>query len=549
MSNFFGRTPHSTIKARVAFGWGFLRQTALLSFCLLATTAFGQKTIKLEKADKLLNRTDNGLRSDWVIGNVVFTQNQTTIYCDSAKRDKKENSLEAFGRIKITDGDSVTVTALSLFYDGNTRVAKLRKNVVFNKLQTAILYTDFLDFDRQRNKARYFNGGKLVDSTNTLTSTKGYYDLHTNLAAFKHEVKGVNKDFTLTSDTLQYHTKTKVIYFKDHTTVVDAEGKTATYKTGYYDTQNKLSQLQLATIETPTYRMTGNNYFLDDQRLFYQANGNVVMTSKDENLTVYGDHGDYYKAQGFSKVYGHSYVAKVDEAGDTLFLAADTLVSIDSKEANKKKLIAYHNVKIYKSNMQGVADSVVYVSKDSLLIFFRDPVLWNEGSQMTADTIKIRMKQKNIDKIYLVNNSFVASQDSLKNFNQIKGRLMTAHFSDKKIKHVDVSGNGQSIYFATEEKEVKDSVHILKVTFLTGINKIECSNMKINFADGKVNNITFMKKPDASFIPTHLINEADTKLEGFVWRGADRPQKKDVVKGKGRMQTAEKLPVDTLKKN
>ena len=130
--------------------------------------------------------------------------------------------------------------------------------------------------------------------------------------------------------------------------------------------------------------------------------------------------------------------AKVDEALDTLFLSADSLVSIESKDPKLKRLLAYNNVKIYKSDMQGIADSVAYVSADSMLNFYVNPVLWNAENQMTADTINILLRKKTVDKIIMINNSFVASQDSLLNFNQIKGREMVATFQSKKIHHVDV---------------------------------------------------------------------------------------------------------------
>jgi lipopolysaccharide export system protein LptA len=527
-----------------------MKVTLVILLMFLGTAAFAQKTIKLKQADSSVGRTVDGERQDWLIGNVVFVQNQTTIYCDSAKRNKKENSLQAYGKIKIVD-DSVTVTALSLVYDGNKRIAKLRNNVVFSKLNTATLYTDFLDYDRAQNKAKYFNGGKLVDSTNTLTSRKGYYDTRSNMASFKTDVVGVSNDSTrLTSDTLQYQTKTKVVYFRDKTIVTDKEGKLATYTSGFYDTQSKFSTISRGTIETQTYIMRGDNYQLDDKNLLYRANGHVVMTSKEENMTINGEQGIYYKGKGYSKVFGSAYVAKVEGAGDTLFLTADTLVSIESKDPKKKRLLAYHNVKIFKKNMQGIADSLAYVSIDSMLHFYRKPALWNEENQMTADTIRIRLRKNNIDKIYMISNSFVASQDSLKNFNQIKGRLMTTHFRSQKIHHVDVSGNGQSLYFATEKKEVQDSTTIAHITFLTGLNKIECSNMKINFLDGKVNNITFLKNPDASFIPPHEITPIDRALTGFIWRGSERPKKEDVVNPKPGQPTPEKkLPPRATRNN
>lgn len=501
---------------------------SLLLCCVIPADA--QKRIRLKQADYSKGGMRDGVRTDWVIGNVIFTQNKTTIYCDSAQIFKKENSVEAYGSVKITDGDSVTVTARRLRYDGNRRVGYLRNKVVFVKLATATLYTDYLDYYRDLNEARYFNGGKLVDTTNTLTSRKGYYQVKTNLASFKTDVVGVSPEYTLRSDTLQYNSKSKIIYFRDRTTVEDKEGKVAIYEHGFYDTNEKKSNINKGTIETPTYEMKGDRYFLDDLRKFYKAQANVVMTSKEENTTIYGDDGDYNKLTGIAKVYGHAYVAKVADDGDTLFLTADTLVSIEDKDPRKKRILAYPNVRIFKSDLQGSADSLAYFTSDSLMFMYRQPVLWTADNQMTSDTIKVAFRHQGLDKVFLLSNSFVISQDTLKNYNQIKGRRMVAHFRGKAIHHVDVFGNGESIYYALQEEEKDlDSLRV-RITFLAGMNRMLCSNMKITFVEGEIDNVSAYVKPDAQFIPPHELTNDIQKLKGFNWRSADRPARKDVVK-------------------
>lgn len=510
----------------------FVRFSIVVLLLFACAPAFSQKKVKLKHGDTMKGGTRGKDRVDWVIGNVVFTQNQTTIYCDSAEIFRAKNTLQAYGRIRITEGDSVTVTAKSLSYDGNEKVAYLRRDVVFTKLNQATLYTDKLNYYRPINVAKYYDGGKLVDSTNTLTSKKGYYDVNNNMASFKTDVVSFNKDYTLHSDTLQYNSKTKIVYFRDSTHIVDKDGQTAIYQSGFYDTNKKNSNLDEGDIETQSYKMKGDKYFLDDLRKFYKAKFNVVMTSKEEKMVIYGDDGDYDKLNGISKVYGNAYVAKVDDKSDTLFLSADTLVSIESKDPRKKRLLAYNHVKIWKSDMQGIADSLVYVPHDSTLYMYKDPVLWNMENQMTGDSVRLLIKKKKINKIYLINNSFVVSQDSLTNFNQIKGRKMIASFNDSTISNVVVNGNGENIYFALDEQELKTDSALYKISYVMGMNKIICSNMKINFVAGKIDNVTFYKDPDAKFIPPHEIKEEDTKLKGFVWRQKERPEKKDVVKSK-----------------
>jgi len=507
-----------------------LRFTILLITLISFTPVWAQKKVKLKKADEWLGSVKDGQRFDRVLGNVIFIQNKTTIYCDSAHFFKSQNRIEAFGKIHITEGDSVDATSNGLSYDGNTKIAYLRKNVVFTKLGIATLYTDFLDYDRPKNEARYFNGGKLVDTTNVLTSKKGYYDIRTNLASFKTNVVGVNPDYTLTSDTLQYNSKTKIIYFRDSTTVTDKEGGVAVYKSGFYNTNRKESTLNLGQIETPEYKIKGDEYLIDDASKMYRAKGNVVMTSKEENMIIYGDNSFYDKKNGISKVYGNAYVAKIGDALDTLYITADTLVSIESKDPKRKRLLAYNKVKIFKTDMQGVADSLVYIASDSTIHFFTEPILWSDENQITADSIRMLLKDKKIDRIYMIANSFVASQDSLENYNQIKGRRMTAYFAGSVMSHVVVEGNGESIYFPLQEKEVEADNKKYKITYITGMNKMICSNMRINFNEGKVNNISAYVMPNASFIPPHEIKEADKKLKGFDWKGKYRPTRADVVK-------------------
>ncbi|MBX2915945.1 MAG: Organic solvent tolerance protein OstA [Cyclobacteriaceae bacterium] len=508
-----------------------MMRVVLLLFCaLFAHHAVSQRQVKLKKADNLFGAVKDGERFDRVIGNVIFIQNNTTIYCDSAHFYKRKNRVEAFGQVHITDGDSVDVVSRSLSYDGNKRIAYLRKNVVFTKKGIATLYTDFLDYDRPKSEARYFNGGRLVDSANVLTSKKGYYDIRTNMASFKSEVTGKNPDYTLESDTLQYNSTTKIIYFRDHTTVTNKDGSTAVYKSGFYNTNLKASALTLGQMETAEYKIKGDEYQIDDVRKLYRAKGRVVMTSKEENMLIFGDNSFYDKKNGVSKVYGNSFVAKIGDDADTLFISADTLVSIESPDPKKKRLLAYKNVKIFKSDMQGMADSLAYIANDSTLHLYTQPILWNHENQMTADSIYMVLKNKKIDRLYMIANSFVASQDSLRNFNQIKGRRMVAHFSGSQINFVAVNGNGESIYHALQEKEIDTDKGKLLITYTTGMNKMICSNMRINFLNGRVNNVSAYVKPDATFTPPHEIKEADRLLKGFDWKGKLRPARADVVK-------------------
>jgi lipopolysaccharide export system protein LptA len=491
----------------------------VFSLVLGSQVIYAQKKVKLKKADQARGGKNGDEKYQRLIGNVTFVQNTTTIDCDSAHFYKKRNSVEAYGHVHIIDGDSVDITGSRLEYDGNTKKAKLRNNVVFTKLATATLYTDFLDFSRPSNLAYYFNGGRLVDSINVLTSRKGYYNLNSNLASFKTNVKVKNPDYTMLADSLQYNSRSKVIYFVTETTVINKDSSTFVYKEGIYNTRSKVSDVKKGTGESKEYTIIGDRYDFDGIRNMGKVRGNVVMTSKKENLLIYGQASDYFKTSGISKVYNRAYLAKVTEDNDTLFMAADTLVSIDNEDPKKKRLLAYNHVRIFKKDMQGIADSLEYRPSDSTIYFYKKPVLWTQGNQMTADSIRMLLQHNTISKIFFVNNAFAISQDTLLNFNQIKGRKMTAELANRKINRIFVLGNGESLYYILDDKN----------TALRGMNKIICSNITIRFKDGRINNLSFYKKPDAQFIPPHELKKEDKLLKGFNWKADEKPEKKDVV--------------------
>lgn len=488
---------------------------------LTSTVGWSQKKVQLKQADRLRGKGGSGdERFDRLLGNVILTQNKTTIYCDSAYLFKKRNFVEAFGKVRITEGDSVTISGRKLEYDGDTKKAKFRNNVVFTKLGTTTLYTDHLDFDRPTNVAHYFNGGRLVDSINVLTSNKGYYDVNTNMASFKKNVHVKNPDYVMTSDSLQYNSRSKIIYFRTPTTVVDKDSSTFVYNDGQYDTKTRRSDLQLGVAESSKYTLEGENFEIDNIRQIYKIRKAVKLVSKEENLIIYGQAADYYKATGITKVFDQAYLAKIDANYDTLFMSADTLVSIDDNDPQKKRLLAYNTVKIFKSDLQGLADSVEYRTSDSTIYFYQNPILWTEGNQMTADSIRMLIKNNTIDKIFMNVNSFVISTDTLANFNQIKGRKMTADFLNRKINRVIVEGNGEAIYYILKEDE----------SATNGLNRIICSNITIRFKDGKVNNLSFYTQPEGRVIPPHEITEEDIRLKGFSWKQKEKPTKEDVKK-------------------
>ncbi|MGV3639077.1 MAG: LptA/OstA family protein, partial [Adhaeribacter sp.] len=293
-----------------------------------------------------------------------------------------------------------------------------------------------------------------------------------------------------------------------------------TARGGTYNTVTKESVFRGSQVETEDYIVDAQNSYFDRNKGYLYASGGVKMTSKDPtNKTIItGQTLQHWKPQGRSVVSG-SPVMRSLVSGDTLFISADTLISVNNKDPKKKDfLYAYYGVKIFKKDLQGRCDSLTYNLSDSLMYLHDDPVLWANNSQLVADRMEMFMKKKTIDQMKMFNNAFIISQDTLKNLNQIKGRDMIAFFKQGNISKVDVMGNGESIYFALEG----DSV-------VTGMNKSVSSDLVLKFKDKKVQTITFLTNPDMVFIPPHELKEPDKRLRGFKWRPEDQPTKAQVL--------------------
>lgn len=513
-----------------------------LSFILLNFTTFSVKAqsstanpsqVEIIKADSLIGMNQPFMQMKKLIGNVGLRQGTTLLYCNLAILNETTNILEAYGKVKIIQADTVTITGDTAYYFGNERKAKINGHVKLDD-KTIILSTSILDYDLNTNIAYYNTGGKIVDKKSTLTSKEGYYSTVTKLFDFKKNVKVLDKEGSLSADSLRYSTLSKEAFFIAPTLVVNKKDTTYANPGSQYNTVTKISNLKgRSTVKTEDYIMTADTMIYDPPTEIGVAIGNIHFISKKDKAILTGDKGRYSKRTGVTRVFGHALLKNVYE-NDTLFLTADTLVSLDNKETKTKKLYAYKRVLIYKNDFSGKCDSLSYNVSDSTIYFYQKPILWNLKNQSEADSIHILLKNNKISAMNMKGKSFVISIDTLTNYNQIKGRKMLVKFTkESKIEKVNVEGNGESIYFAVDEKNT-----------LTGMNRVQCGKMSMNFANNKIARIAFLSKPDGKFIPPKEVKEDDKELDGFRWKVSDKPTKESIL-----ARVARPVPITVKKAN
>jgi len=199
----------------------------------------------------------------------------------------------------------------------------------------------------------------------------------------------------------------------------------------------------------------------------------------------------------------------------------DTIPPTDSlalDTARTRIVKAYYNVRLFKSDLQAVADSAYYGYPDSMMRFFGRPMIWAQGSQMTADTIYMQIRNEQLDNMLLVNNAFMVNTqlDSSK-YNQIKGRRITGFFSDNALERMFIDGNAESIYYLVDEKR----------NIYTDMYHSRSSRIKILLDSNQITHFIPIRSIDGKVYPLNLVPQEEEILEGFVWKPGDRPTSKE----------------------
>ncbi len=490
-----------------------------LGLLLIAGSALhAQKTTKIELVQANSLEFDKTLNKDVrrLLGDVILKQDNALMYCDSAYLYSESNKFDAFGKIHIHASDSVDIWGDILKYDGNTKLAELRYNCRMVDNQTT-LTSDFLYYDLQRDIAYYNTGGYINSDENKLRSRIGRYHSKEKLFFFRDSVVLINPKYTITCDTLKYNTVTEISYFFGPTTIVSKEN-TIYCENGWYDSKKDISHFSKnAYLKNEKQCLRGDSLFYDRAKGYGNAKGHVSITDIKDELVICGNYGEYFENPEFTQVTGTPYLIK-NMDGDSLYLHADTLYSVYDTLTEKRTLYAYKHVKFFKSDLQGICDSIIFFFTDSTINLYGNPVLWSDENQLSADFIKIITGDSAIKELQMFSASFIVAEEDTVSYNQIKGKDMVGYFENNALSIIDVTGNGQTVYYVQEDNGAK-----------TGVNVSESSTLRIYLKENKVDKIYFRSKPVAILHPVNQIPEDKKKLKGFRWLKELRPKDKDDI--------------------
>lgn len=536
---------------------------AILSLCLFCAVDAQNIEIKEADGDSVANRKKDYvhmLHSDVtkgdknrlpdaiiLVGDVQLRHDSMYMYCDSAYLFTRRNSVQAFGNVRMEQGDTLFMYGDYVDYDGDSNFARVRGNVrLIDK--ASVLETDSLNYDRNINLAYYFDGGTLSDEQSTLDSYWGQYDLTTKDAIFTDDVSLQNPQFLLNSDTLHYNTATKLAKIVGPTDIYNGDNHIRS-SLGLYNTWNRQATLlKRSIVANGTKELTGDSLFYDAVRGFSEVFGNIVYSDTVARNMLTGEYGYMNEINDSAYVTGRAVVMDYSQGADTLYMHSDTIWAVTynvDTDSVYRKVRACHKVRAYRTDIQAVCDSLVFDSRDTCMTMYKDPVLWYGTQQLLGEEIKMYMDTASIDWVHIINQTLYAEKVDSVNYNQISGKEMKFFFRDKRLDEMQVIGSVLVRYYPLDS----DSL-------LLGLNTTETGRLSAFMKDGEVDKIIAPTKADGVFYPMSKIPDDVRHLPNFVWLDYMRPRNKDDIfnwRGKHRDQMLKKVnrrsvPLPTLDK-
>ena len=474
-------------------------------------------------------------------GGVVLRHGNATMTCDSAYLNEDDQIFEAFGEVHMVQGDTVHMYSRYLYYDGVSKLARLRHNVhLANK--TTDLYTDSLDYDRIADIAYYFEGGTITDAQNTLTSDYGQFIPATNDAEFRYNVKLVNDKTTMTTEHLFYNTHTRISSYEGQTLIQSDSGQIVSQR-GIYDVGRDVGiLLDRSEVTSGAKTLIGDSIYYDGMNKFGEAFGRMELSDTAQKAILYGDYGYFDDKRNYAFATSRAHAEEYSQK-DTLYVSADTLelislpipdrLRLDSLRAvaaqegkakpdtMQRYLRGYRNVRVFRRDAQAVADSLSYISMDSTLSLYGKPILWSEERQLSGDTTHFYFRGKKLDYVDVLGKALVVEHiDSVDYYNQMSGDSLRAYVQDSTVREILVSGKVESIYYMKEEG----------TNDYNGLNRMTSSTMHVLLDSGKVKKSIWRGPVEGKAYPLEMASGPEVnRLPLFQWAADRRPMRKEDI--------------------
>ncbi len=448
------------------------------------------------------------------------------MWCNKAIYYGKDDFIEAYGQVRIKQGDSIDLTSKYVEYSGKTQLAYASGDVVLID-PSSKLYTDILYFDRVKQQAFYNSSGKVVrDTSGVVTSSVGRYYVKSKKYQFIDQVKLVNPEYVIDTDRLDFYTESGYAFLYGPTTIT-SETSVIYCERGFYNTNNDTGYfVKKSKIDYDERTIKGDSMYFDRNRDFASATNNITVIDTLNSSVVKGHYAEIYRARD-SVFITKRALAITQQENDSIFIHSDTLMITGPPE--NRIVRGYYGAKMYKSDLSGKADSIHMNQKTGLtqLINFYDtnsedsftkrrfPILWHHENQITGDSIHLisNNKTETLDSLKVFENAFVISKDTLgTGYNQISGKRLNGLFVNNELNTIDIIKNAETIYYLRNSDNE-----------LVGIDKSKSGSIRIWLSENSIDELRKLNQIGGKTYPESEFPENELLLRGFNWREDERP--------------------------
>ena len=457
-------------------------------------------------------------------GNVSISHKGMSLTCDSAYLYEEANRFEAFGHVRILQGDTLSLHSDKAYYDGNSEMAHAWNNVVLTHRKST-LYCDTLDYDRMYGIADAYGsaGMKMVEGKDVLTADWGrYYSDDRHSEFYYNVVLTDDKGLRIDTDTLYYDNRTSLAHVLGQSII--HSGKSIVNTTdSYYDTRTKKSELMgRSTIFNEDRVITGDRLFQNETTGECEGYGHVIYRdSKNKNIMM-GETLWYNEKKGYGFATDSAVVIDYSQK-DTLYMHSDTIriKTFNMKtDSTYREVYAYHHVRAYRKDVQAVCDSLVMYSKDSCASMFQDPVVWTNGSQLLGERINVFFNDSTLRYAEVLSQALSVEQmDDTIHYNQVASRDMYSYFVKGKLRQNWAVSNVQVVFYPQDDKD----------STIIGLNYMETDTMKMYVTPEKKLEKIWSDAATGTLYPMTQIPPGKDLLPTFVWLEYMRPVSKEDI--------------------
>lgn len=443
-------------------------------FTLISSSVNSQTLIEIINADEIYFNQKINADRQVLLGAVKAKHKNRFLTCDSAYYYAERNTIEAFSNIHIWEGDSLHLFGQYLIYDGNLQIAEIQTEVRFEH-NDMILNSEQLEYHFESQKGIYHEKARITEKEKSLESKSGIYHADSEKFDFYGDVWIENIENVLRADTVYYWLNKEYAAFSSH-----------------------------GVIENKDLYVKADQGWLDQKDGKALLFGNLKITDLESAHVLYADT-TYLSDEMKSSISYGNILLNAPLNNDSLYLNADTIKQVKSKIHHT--IHAFPNVNFKTSEIIGACDSMSFNIQEEQIFMHQKPVMWLNDFQLTADTLKMQLRDNILQWAAFNKNAFIASKVDSAAYNQIGGEDMKAHFSENELTNIEVLGNGESIYFIADEGTKKPK----------SMNKIICSNMNILIKDRSIEQINFYEKPNAVLHPVSEVQGSERQLKKFQW--------------------------------